>query len=139
MANQVSKIEELINAAKANGFKKPALRTDKYLFKAAPAHGNNPNAVYVTSKVDGEYLGKVMYGSFYGSLRHMVQVMEVANNPTEAAIKYGHQTGECSICGRHLDNAISVYNGIGPICAEKMGYPLQHPPVESKVSIIDTL
>lgn len=139
MEQQISKIEELFNAAKANGFKKPTLRTEFYLFKAAPEHGANPNAVYVTSKVDGEYLGKIKSSKFFGNMHHISKIMQIADNPMEAAINYGHKSGECSICGRRLDNAISVYNGIGPICAEKIGYPIQHPPVESKVSIIDTL
>jgi hypothetical protein len=34
----------------------------------------------------------------------------------EAAIRYGHEIGVCSRCGRRLTNRISRELGIGPVC-----------------------
>lgn len=36
----------------------------------------------------------------------------------EDASKWGHLTGACIVCGRHLDDPDSVDAGIGPVCAK---------------------
>lgn len=46
----------------------------------------------------------------------------IADNPREAAINYGKQLGRCSICNRELTDADSIAAGIGPVCAEKVGW-----------------
>jgi hypothetical protein len=38
--------------------------------------------------------------------------------PKEAAIRYGHELGQCAVCGRELTNEDSREAGIGPICAQ---------------------
>jgi hypothetical protein len=48
--------------------------------------------------------------------------LEPANDPKEAAIKYGRLTGNCAICGRQLDRKDSIERGIDPICAERFGW-----------------
>lgn len=40
----------------------------------------------------------------------------------ESAIRYGHELGECAICGRELTNESSRNAGIGPVCAAKNGW-----------------
>lgn len=40
----------------------------------------------------------------------------------EASARYGHEIGECGICGRTLTNDESRERGIGPICAAKNGW-----------------
>ena len=52
------------------------------------------------------------------------EIAETMRSPQEAAIKYGHKTGQCAICGRQLDNKLSVALGIGPICNERFGWQL---------------
>jgi hypothetical protein len=42
-------------------------------------------------------------------------------DPLAASIAYGRRTGQCSICGRLLENAESIERGIGPICAGNFG------------------
>jgi hypothetical protein len=129
-------INQLFDKLAAEGFKKPTLRAMGYLFKRAPDHGANKGAVYVTK--DGEYLGKITTdGKFFISAEHGKAIYPIVYDPIEEAIKHGHATGECAICGRRLDNKISVYNGIGPICAEKVGYPLHYPDVESQSDDVD--
>lgn len=40
----------------------------------------------------------------------------VSDGPAQAAIRYGREIGECSICGRRLTNRVSRSLGIGPVC-----------------------
>ncbi|AXN53317.1 hypothetical protein PBI_THONKO_45 [Mycobacterium phage Thonko] len=39
-----------------------------------------------------------------------------------ASARYGHEIGECGICGRQLTNDDSRERGIGPVCARKVGW-----------------
>lgn len=39
-----------------------------------------------------------------------------------ASARYGHEIGECGVCGRTLTNDESRARGIGPICADKAGW-----------------
>ena len=114
-------IEELFIHAAASGFKKPSLRAEGLLFKRAPDHGVNAGGVYVTANGGADYLGKILRGTISVQASVYATVQAVATQPTEYAIKYGQETGNCSICGRPLVCAISVANAIGPICAEKLG------------------
>lgn len=118
-------LETLFLNLASEGYKKPTLRADGFIFKLAPVHGSNPGAVYVTREADGEYLGKIHHGKLkIGTAyqAHEVAIEHVAMHPMDAALRYGRKTGNCAICGRHLDNAESVAAGIGPICAEKFGF-----------------
>jgi hypothetical protein len=40
----------------------------------------------------------------------------------EASARYGHEIGECGVCGRTLTNDESRARGIGPICLVKNGW-----------------
>ena len=123
-----SKLESLFADAVASGYAKPTLRTATCKYKQAPSTGKNPGAVYITDIDTGEYLGKIFEEQI--SLVKVVgptvihQIREIMNSPQEGAIRYGHQTGQCSICGRRLDNKLSIALGIGPICNEKFGWTL---------------
>ena len=93
--------------------------------KAAKPTSTNPEALYVKDNED--YLGKVFRGKWlaardkhltaaqFGDLRH------VLDNPLAALQQHGHKTGICGICGRTLRAKESIAQGIGPICAEKLG------------------
>jgi hypothetical protein len=48
----------------------------------------------------------------------------IALNPREALERYGREIGSCGHCGRTLTDAESRARGIGPVCAEKLGYDL---------------
>ena len=120
-----TEIETLFLKLSSDGYKKPHLRADGFLFKLAPVTGANPGAVYVTRESDGEYLGKIHHGKLkIGTAyrAHEEAIEHVANNPKESALRYGHRSGKCACCGRTLDNKQSIELGIGPICAEKFGW-----------------
>ena len=123
-----SKLETLFADAVAAGYAKPTLRTLNFKYKQAPAHGRNPGAIYITEIDTGRYIGRI-FNSAIGLVNnsdhiHASEFAEAMNEPQIAAVKYGHQTGQCSICGRRLDNKISIALGIGPICNEKFGWTL---------------
>jgi hypothetical protein len=46
----------------------------------------------------------------------------VAVGPKVAAIRYGHEIGRCSLCNRTLTDETSRAAGLGPVCAEKVGW-----------------
>lgn len=124
-----SKLEQLFADAQAAGYAKPTLRTKNFKYKQAPSTGRNPGAVYITETDTGIYAGKVFNGavqliSVYNANWSLAEICETVENPQIAAVKFGHQTGQCSICGRRLDNKISIALGIGPICNEKFGWTL---------------
>lgn len=46
----------------------------------------------------------------------------IAKDPKAASLLYGRELGHCGICGRTLTDEDSRARGIGPICAEKVGW-----------------
>lgn len=60
--------------------------------------------------------GGVYQGQIEGPLRAIIA------DPAAASAAYGRLTGSCGVCGRHLEDELSVARGIGPICADKMGW-----------------
>ncbi len=120
-----SKLEILFAEAVQAGYAKPTLRTKNFIYRQAPLSGKNPGSVYITS--GGEYIGRIFEGKLLAKFMGpdlLKQIVETMNSPQEAAVRYGHQTGQCSICGRRLDNKLSIALGIGPICNEKFGWTL---------------
>lgn len=39
----------------------------------------------------------------------------------DALARYGHEIGDCGLCGRTLTDPVSIERGIGPVCAGKNG------------------
>ena len=121
-----SKLESLFADAVAAGYAKPTLRTEHFKFTKAPDGGRNPGAIYVTA--GHTYAGKIINNQAFtvGTLTpaQLDEIYETMTSPQIAAVKFGHQTGQCSICGRRLDNKLSIALGIGPICNEKFGWTL---------------
>lgn len=91
------------------------------------------DALWVTSQTEREegnyglqpkYLGKVTPNGMDSRLGDDIKavLMEAAQDPLTAAIRYGKESGECSCCGRELTDPRSIERGIGPICAAKFGW-----------------
>ena len=53
------------------------------------------------------------------------QLAAIIANPEAASAAYGMLTGQCGVCNRPLEDAVSVARGIGPICAAKKGWILK--------------
>ena len=58
--------------------------------------------------------------SFAASKAVLAKIAAVGAEAASAA--YGHEIGACGVCSRTLTNDESRERGIGPICAEKMGW-----------------
>ena len=131
-SNEPSQFEALFaafEAAKSKGAKRLTLRFDGINVK--PNRDNS--ALWITSQTEKEegnyglqpkYLGKVTPQGCDSRLSDTVKeiIMGAANDPLNAAIKYGKVSGECSCCGRELTDPRSIERGIGPICATKFGW-----------------
>ena len=122
----VEAIEVAFNNAKQAGVKFPKLRLDTFVFSPAGENSKNAGAIYIKSKGDGVYLGKVMGGRLFTSRDCTTEAAEritaVASDPKQAAVAYGMKFGSCSVCGRQLTDSDSVARGIGPVCAENYGF-----------------
>lgn len=46
----------------------------------------------------------------------------IAIDPAKASTRYGHEVGSCGVCGRKLTNDASRARGIGPVCAQRVGW-----------------
>lgn len=122
----LSPIRTMFEAAVASGRKKPTYRAEGLIISRAPDHGRNAGSLYVVLDGSREYQGKIGEDNVYrpvaradASTTQALQV--IAENPSEAAVRYGRKTGNCAICGRELTAAESVERGIGPICANNFG------------------
>lgn len=113
-------IIDLFNTAKDSGYKRPVYRAEGLVISLAPSTGVNAGALYVKD-ADKQYLGKVVDGRYTGRDEAKEPLAIIAQDPREAAIRYGQRTGTCACCGRGLTNAASIELGIGPICADKWG------------------
>ena len=122
----VEAIEVAFQTAKGAGIKFPKLRLDSFVFSPAGEKSANAGAVYIKSRDDGLYLGKVMGGKLFTSRDCTAEAKErivaVASDPKQAAIAYGKRFGSCAVCGRELTDGSSIDRGIGPVCAEKYGW-----------------
>lgn len=116
----LSAIATLFDRASASGYKRPIYRAEGLIISKAPDTGVNVGALYVKD-TDKQYLGKVVNGKYYGNEVAQAGLATIAQDPREAAIRYGQQTGVCACCGRKLTNKASINLGIGPICADKWG------------------
>lgn len=124
-AVDLSPIVQMFDHAKSSGYKRPVYRAEGLKISLAPATGNNAGALYIKTESD-EYIGKVAEGRFFGTREatdeHKQALVTIAENPRDAAIRYGKRTGSCACCGRTLSNHASIELGIGPICAGKWGF-----------------
>lgn len=112
-------------AAKAPGLaiRNPKITIGGMTISPAKAESANAGALYV--KGGGEYLGKIMNGKFMAvracSDAQRDQVLAFVADPAKAAKVYGQETGVCCVCNATLKSKWRLA-GIGPICAEKMGW-----------------
>jgi hypothetical protein len=84
------------------------------------SRGSNVGCVYIIE--NDIYAGKI---TDRGILQAKVSedtrniLLDANDNLLQLAKIYGHETGNCSVCGRTLSDPLSVQMGIGPICAER--------------------
>lgn len=94
-------------------------------------HAVNGTAFYKVDRPDtGRWAGHVFVKQIVGSDEQKLSqkqakgiLSRIAAAGAEAAsARYGHEIGECGVCGRQLTNDESRERGIGPVCVQKMGW-----------------
>ena len=94
-------------------------------------HAVNGTAFYrVDRPTEGKWAGRVFVKQLIGPEEQRLSqkqggaiIAAIARVGAEAAAaRYGHEIGECGLCGRRLTNDESRARGIGPICAAKAGW-----------------
>jgi len=83
--------------------------------------GVNQGGLYIHE--NGSYAGKItstghLKGSFSEDTLNLLE--DAKENLLQLAKIYGHETGNCSLCGRTLSDPLSIQMGIGPICAKRL-------------------
>lgn len=84
----------------------------------------------VRNPTEGQWAGRtfvdVQAGNEFYPVKPVAAKREVlkriAEDPEMAMTLYGRELGQCGYCGRTLTNEESRARGIGPVCAEKMGW-----------------
>lgn len=119
-------IRQMFAKAIEGGLRRPTYRAEGLVISRAPDNGRNAGCLYVKTG-NGDYQGKITEANKFLALREAATetapaLLVIAENPLEAAVRYGRMTGSCSCCGRELTNKASVEAGIGPICARKYGF-----------------
>jgi hypothetical protein len=119
-------LETAFAHAKSKGVLRPKITLAGLTFSPAPATGANAGAIYAKDRETDTYLGKAIGGKFMRSRDCSAvqeqQVLDVCADPKQAAIAYGKEFGICCVCNRTLTDPVSVEQGIGPICADRMGW-----------------
>lgn len=94
-------------------------------------HAVNGTAFYkVDRPTEGRWAGRVFVKQLIGPEEQRLSqkqshgiIAKIAEAGAEAAAaRYGHEIGECGMCGRQLTNDESRARGIGPVCAAKAGW-----------------
>jgi len=121
-------VEQAFSNALARGIRNPKLTLAGFTLSPAKATSQNAGAIYVKQGrgFDGTYLGKVMGGRFLRANACNQEteqaVLLAMRDPQAAAIAYGKEFGKCAVCARDLTDSDSIARGIGPVCAERMGW-----------------
>ena len=84
----------------------------------------------VDRPTEGQWSGFLFLSVLASDERHPIKgkdakfaiLTKIAADPKAAAIRFGKETTHCSICGRRLTRPSSRAAGIGPICAERVGW-----------------
>jgi hypothetical protein len=66
-----------------------------------------------------ETFGRQAPGQTYAG-SHADILEAILADPAGALAHYGHITGHCGVCGRKLEDEVSVARGIGPVCFSKL-------------------
>lgn len=69
---------------------------------------------YTDEKFGSQRPGNTYYGS------HADLLAAILDDPTSAMQAYGRVTGSCGVCGRTLEDEVSVERGLGPVCASRV-------------------
>lgn len=112
---------EQMNAGVKSAARKFKVRLPGDIQLSTVNRGQNIGCVYVYE--NDTYLTKIdKLGNLCGKVSEDVvnMLLDANDNLLKLAQLYGHETGNCSVCGRGLTDSLSVQMGIGPVCAKRM-------------------
>jgi hypothetical protein len=126
-------IADFLTAARLRGLRFPKARflapdgRAEVLLYLAGLKSTAPGSVQV--KVGGEWVGRVepdgtvIGGRLVRDAAMLALLEAIAQDPVDAARRYGALTARCSFCAKPLTDEGSVNAGYGPVCARKWGLP----------------
>ena len=129
-AQLFSSVRDMFDRAVGTGARKMAVRledSDGVKLKLSLA-SDRVRLHFAEQGENGRYFGYIDANGEFNETRSqpsnatMLALIELDKDPKAAAISYGRRTGTCCMCGRELTNGVSIEAGIGPICAEKLGF-----------------
>jgi hypothetical protein len=94
--------------------------------------GNDGQTVFVKvdTSIEGQWAGRIFVKVQAGDELHRTSRPAAdallgkiaADGVKEAMLRYGREIGSCGHCGRTLTNEESRSIGVGPVCADKLGW-----------------
>lgn len=90
----------------------------------AVTNGANEGGIYISE--NGVYVGKITRNGVLNATvsEDTLNLLNECEDAPESIIKlaqmYGHESGQCSVCSRTLDDPKSIMLGIGPICLKRI-------------------
>lgn len=115
----------LLEPFKMSGLKKLKIRYGDLTLAQAGEYSSNPGGLWVNWR--GDFCGRITKGGLARLRSNDERLLERLNeanaDPITTAIKYGKETGHCAICNAKLDDPISVFGSIGPVCLSRIAGP----------------
>jgi Family of unknown function (DUF6011) len=135
--NRFANLYALFQHAVSQNLKYPKIRlqfhNDTVVVKLAGSKSRYEGQLMVTNDAgygspSNKYFGRVDQSGAIIAGRDLTPAVEClleefAANPVEVAQRYATLTGSCMFCDKHLDDAVSVATGYGPVCAKKWNLP----------------
>lgn len=102
----------------------------RYALRNAPRFANKVTFFEVSRPTDGRWAGRTFLSIMQSDERVPVRDPQqramilglIARDTQAAMILFGKESEHCGFCGRRLTNDESRDRGIGPVCAEKLGW-----------------
>lgn len=121
-------IDWLLSLPNVAGAASPAV--DVPAGRYALVDGDGAVKFYILDRpTEGRWAGYTFLNAQASEERHPIRnratrdaiLAEIAADPLEAMVRYGHELGRCGNCGRTLTDETSRAAGIGPDCAARLG------------------
>jgi len=107
----------------------PDVAEGRYALRDVPGYSNAVSFFKVDRPKQGPFKGRTFVSIFASDEKMAVRwpgalkILElIAADPRGAMVLYGTELGKCGHCGRTLTDDDSRAQGIGPVCARKMGW-----------------
>ena len=107
----------------------PDVAEGRYALEGLDGYKNEVAFFKIDRPTQGRWAGRTFVSQYKSDEKMPVRgegarrILElIAADPRAAMILFGKETSRCGHCGRRLTDDESRARGIGPVCAEKMGW-----------------